>query len=162
MIAGQLAGLVASIAAYLAGVWLFLRAQAKRIRTLPPEWRDHPELREVYDAALALTLRSSLTSQPRRSVMWLAAFVFVFFLVAAANVRISAELICVALFASVVTGGELQRSKDEAARLVPRVGKERPAGDRLHLARWGARFLAWAGYLGTACFVGGLLATPFR
>jgi hypothetical protein len=166
MITGQLVGLAVSVVAYFAGVSLFLRLQASRIQALPAEWRQHPALRERYDAAVNRGVRSVLASRNRASLGWLAGFIVTFAVLAAANLTLRFELIFIAALALWWTIAEYQRNVSETERLRAEHGlpDARPGRWRTvrRLARWIARFIVWAGFLGTACFVGGLLAAPLR
>jgi hypothetical protein len=48
----QLAGLLGSASLYFGSNWLLTSFDRRVVRTLPPEWREHPELREAFDAYL--------------------------------------------------------------------------------------------------------------
>jgi hypothetical protein len=153
----QLAGLLASIVLYCAALWAFLAAQARTIRALPPDWREHPELREGYEAALNLGMRSFLTWPRGAALGWTAGFVVTFAALAVGDFTLKLELIYAAVLALVWTGGGMAEAKAEGRRL----GLSRPGTRETRaLAVWACWFLVWLGYLGAACFAGGLLATP--
>ncbi|MEA2449011.1 MAG: hypothetical protein QOG63_943 [Thermoleophilaceae bacterium] len=162
----QLFGLIVSLTVYAAGVWLFLRLQAARIRALPAEWREHPELRAGYDAASQRTLRSVFTNPNRAGLGWLAVFTVTFALLAAADFTLGFELLYIAVLAVVWTGSEYKRNVDGVRRLQESHGLTRPPRESWQplrrLARWLPRLVVWVGFLGTACFAGSLLALPFR
>jgi hypothetical protein len=161
MIAGQLIGLAASLATYLGGVWLLLRIQSRRIQALPDEWREHPDLRDRYDAAVDGGVRSVFTSPGRAGLGWIAGFIVTFAVLSAAEFTVGFELIFIAALALFWTIGAYQRNAGEVERLRREHGLPDPRPERWH-GRWAAFFVVCAGFLGTACFAGGLLAAPLR
>jgi hypothetical protein len=166
MIAGQLVGLAASLATYVTAVWIFLLVQSRSIQALPAEWREHPELRERYEAALNFRLRTAFTSPNRAGLGWLAGFVVTFAVLAAAQFTIAFELTYIAVLALWWTIAEFRYNVAVSERLRNEHDLPAPPPERWRkprrAARWGVRFFVWAGFLGTACFVGGLLAAPLR
>jgi hypothetical protein len=166
MVTGQLVGLAASLATYLAGVWLFLRIQARRIQALPAEWREHPDLRDRYVAAGKQSLRSVFGSPNRAGLGWLVGFSVTFAILAAARFTVGFELTYIAVLALWWTVGEYQHNLAETERLRKEHGLPAPDSGHWHrhgrLSRWVVRLFIWVGFLGTACFLGGLLALPLR
>jgi hypothetical protein len=93
-------------------------------------------------------------------------FVVAFALLAVAEFELWFELLYVAVLALFWTIAGAQRNAAGVTRARRQHGlpEVRPTGRRRRL-RWARRvatFVLWVGFLGTACFIGGLLAAPFR
>jgi hypothetical protein len=162
MMAIQVAGLFGSVALYLGAVWPFSRVQARAIRALPREWRDHPELRDAYEAGVDLRMRSLFVRPSKAALAWTAGLVGTFATLAAADFTLRVELIYAGSLALVATGvgihGAVAETHEVAEQHELRLPPRRWWGTR-SLALCGSWLLVWLGYFGTACFAGGLLAT---
>jgi hypothetical protein len=162
----QIAGLAFSLIVYCAGAYVFLRLQARRVRALPLAWREHPALRARYDRAAALvSIRAVLGAWRKSSLAWLGAFVVTFALLGLGDTSLGFQLIYLSVLAGVFTAANARAARVEIQRI--QTNESLPAtkphaGRRAQALYWTPWLLTWIGFLGSACFLGGLLGRVIR
>jgi hypothetical protein len=158
----ELAGLLASVAVSGAGTALFIHFQARRVRALPPDWREHPSLREQYGEALRLRPLKLSLSPFASGRGWLAVLSLVFAGLSLADFDLTSLLLFAGVVAVVWTAGEAAQNAQSIRRLASEHGLTppggRPAQRAIRVLYWTPRLMFWVGFLGAACFVGRLLA----
>ncbi len=158
-----LVGLAAAVALYVSGLWLMARTQAASIAGLPSAWRNHPDLRSRYDAAIRRSFRSVLGSPSRSNVGWFLEFVVGFVALGVSRFSLGYDVLLVVVLALVFASGGMNRAAAEARRIAER--EQLPPLPTRPVRRnllYGSRVMYWAGLLGSGCFVGGLIAFPLR
>lgn len=140
-----------------------LHIENRGIRTLPREWREHPELRDGYDAAANQSMLGMFRSPTKAFIGWLGSLVITFAVLSSADFTLGFQLTYAGALALWWTVGAKLANDAGTAVLSEQHRLAIPVGRHaLQSARWTAGFFVWLGFLGTACFAGGLLALPFR
>jgi hypothetical protein len=162
----QILGFVGALALLTLGVWIYLRSQAWLLNRLPAVWRDHPDLRDGFSAALRATTVGTLrTGFPRWlfTGFWPGALV-VAFVAVLLKVTVWAELIMIVGLALWGTSAEMGRLAHESAALarslqLPTLTHKRRFAKAV---RYASLLMVWSGHFGTAVFAGGVVAQAVR
>lgn len=139
--------------------------QRRRVQALPAEWREHPELRDAYARAGRLAAAPVLISLSSSAFGWFAALSLVFAVLSVADFALGSLLLFACGVALFWTAAEVSRNTERVRRLVQMSGLSRPtrtlAQRAVNAVYWVPRFIVWLGFLGAACFLGRVVATPF-
>jgi hypothetical protein len=150
----QLAGLIGSASLYFGSGWLLLRLYQRAVRSLPADWRDHPELRAAYKAFLAAPWQPA--GPLRTWLPWLAGG---FGTMTYIGIELRVELAFVAVVAAWWVYARESRMQADARRVSAEYGLPWPTrGRRLAAARLACLFAFYASFLGIAGFLGALVA----
>jgi hypothetical protein len=153
---GQLVGLAAAAALYVAAITATPVAIFARIRRLPADWHNHPELCDFYARRPGpRPLPLDAGGWPRALFLATAA---VSGLVALTGPSVIVELAISAIGAGMMTAGTTKARTLWSSRLADTLGLEATVVDEAlsPVYRKGI-FVACAGLLGIACFLGGSL-----
>ena len=140
---------------------MFGRSQSRLVEAWPPDWREHPELRDRYSAALRATTGGALKSLSRG--VWFGVLL-VGFLAVLWKGSVWAELIVMLGVAVIWTNAEVSRSVRETKALTRTLHLSAAASKHRTTTalRYASRLSMWCGYLATGAFAGGLLAQAIR
>jgi hypothetical protein len=159
---GQLAGVAISISLFALGIIAYLRLRARAISQMGAEWREHPSLRDAYEEASRASLTSYFRTNRGPLAWWLVGFAVVFVAVAAMHLSLAVELVyALALAVFFTTVGDA-RQREVTLSFASTHGLTPPRSRRWALALRVPRFVFNLGFFASACFIGGLLALPFR
>jgi hypothetical protein len=157
----RLLGLVGSILLCELGRTAFFHVQAARVRQLPPEWREHPQLVKRYDAALRHS-RPFAWVVAWRKAWTLPTCVAVFGLAALAGASIGFELLWAFSLALIWGAGRLQATRAQTGAIAVSEGLPAlaPRSRGAYAAWFSSYVLLWFGGLAACAFLGMLVALP--
>jgi hypothetical protein len=154
----QFAGLVGAVGVYGAAITVTPAAVLVRIRRLPADWHSHPDLRDLYSRRpRPQPLPMGSGSWPR-ALFLATAVISGSFALTGPSVRV--ELGVCMLGAGMMTAGTARARRAWSSVQAAALGLDAVEVDAaLSPVYRGGMFVACAGLLGIACFVGGLLGT---
>jgi hypothetical protein len=155
---GELVGLLGSVALWILALGLESRAMKAAVRTAPPEWRDHPELRDAYAEVLGPGRRRRTSWRHTYGPLAIGTAV-AFVAIAFGEFDLWFVLVYGATLAILAAGSGHMRRRDGRDRFAVRHGLPISGGRRLlRVAYTGSVLLLWLGFYGIAAFAGALVA----
>ena len=126
------------------------------------EWREHPALRELYADPSHARFGSYWRSARRPLALWVGGLAVAFAFIAAMHVSLVIELGYAGVLACWFTANGIARQREYMKSLATKHGLTSPRSRRWTLALSAPRVAFNLGFFGIACFLGGVLALPFR
>jgi hypothetical protein len=160
---GQLLGLGASAVLYILGRGLWVLVARRWAKVAPSEWRDHPDLRGRFHAAREAGPRALVGAPDWNGLRWLVGLVAMFAVLWLADFELLFHVLFTVGLSAAWAGTEFADTRADtdatAARLaLTPLNQAVRSADLYRAGFFVAMLIVAVGYIGAACFTGGLIA----